>query len=263
MRISAASGAETDSGHSVGLRRVDGEQSAAHPDLGDDGPRPLPRVVHPFPLPGPRKTPARYLGPRRYPPRLGSERVCLNAWTSTRASSSRATARSHLCRWAVSPTTRCSSATSNLVSATVARNFKTVTPSLLASRRVWRTARLALFNSCPTPNPSRVGSTEFIVLRSRTLTPEFVYLLARSDEFRENAIKSMSGASGRQRVQERCFEDFKIVHPPRDLLDRFSLIAAPSFRLIHKLHLQTQNLRRTRDLLLPRLLSGQISVKTG
>ena len=28
------------------------------------------------------------------------------------------------------------------------------------------------------------GSTEFIVLRSRTLTPEFVYLLARTDEFR-------------------------------------------------------------------------------
>jgi type I restriction enzyme S subunit len=31
---------------------------------------------------------------------------------------------------------------------------------------------------------------------------------------------------------------------------------------IHKLHLQIQNLRRTRDLLLPRLLSGQIDVET-
>jgi type I restriction enzyme S subunit len=104
------------------------------------------------------------------------------------------------------------------------------------------------------------GSTEFIVLRSRTLTPEFVYLLARSDEFRGNAIKSMSGATGRQRVQERCFDDFKIVHPPRPLLDRFSAIVAPSFRLIQELHLQIQNLRRTRDLLLPRLLSGQVAL---
>jgi type I restriction enzyme, S subunit len=106
------------------------------------------------------------------------------------------------------------------------------------------------------------GSTEFIVLRSRTLTPEFVYLLARSDEFRGNAIKSMSGASGRQRVQERCFDDFKVVHPPRDLLDDFAAIAAPSFRLIQKLHLQNQNLRQTRDLLLPRLLSGQVNLET-
>jgi type I restriction enzyme S subunit len=105
------------------------------------------------------------------------------------------------------------------------------------------------------------GSTEFIVLRSRTLTPEFVYLLARTDEFRGNAIKSMSGASGRQRVQERCFDGFKIAQPPRALLDSFSAVVAPSFRLIQKLHLQTRNLRRARDLLLPRLLSGQVELK--
>ena len=105
------------------------------------------------------------------------------------------------------------------------------------------------------------GSTEFIVLRSRTLTPEFVYLLARSDEFRGIAIKSMSGATGRQRVQERCFEDFQIAQPPSELLERFSAIVAPSFRLIYRLHLQNQNLRRTRDLLLPRLLSEQINLR--
>ncbi len=104
------------------------------------------------------------------------------------------------------------------------------------------------------------GSTEFIVLRSRTLTPEFVYVLSRSDEFRGNAIKSMSGASGRQRVQEACFDDYTIAHPPRALLDQFSAIVAPSFQMIHRLHLQIQNLRRTRDLLLPRLLSGQVTL---
>jgi type I restriction enzyme, S subunit len=105
------------------------------------------------------------------------------------------------------------------------------------------------------------GSTEFIVFRSRTLTPEFVYFLARSDEFRNAAIKSMTGATGRQRVQEQCFNGFKIAQSPSALLNRFSAIVAPSFCLIHKLHLQTKNVRRTRDLLLPRLLSGQINVK--
>ncbi len=105
------------------------------------------------------------------------------------------------------------------------------------------------------------GSTELIVLRSQTLSPEFVYCLARSDEFRGVAIKSMSGATGRQRVQEQCFDDFKIAQPPRVLLDRFSAIVEPSFNLIYKLHLQTQNLRRTRDLLLPRLLSGQLELE--
>ena len=112
----------------------------------------------------------------------------------------------------------------------------------------------------PDAQPVAFGSTEFIVLRSHTLTPEFVYCLARSDEFRGIAIKSMSGATGRQRVQEKCFNDFQITQPPLALLDRFTAIVAPSFRLIYKLHLQIRNLRLTRDLLLPRLLSGQVKL---
>jgi type I restriction enzyme S subunit len=104
------------------------------------------------------------------------------------------------------------------------------------------------------------GSTEFIVLRSRTLTPEFVYLLARSDALRSVAIKSMSGASGRQRVREQCFDTFLIAEPPRDLLERFSGVVAPAFKLIQTLHQQSDVLRATRDLLLPRLLSDQITL---
>jgi hypothetical protein len=50
--------------------------------------------------------------------------------------------------------------------------------------------------------------------------------------------------------------------PPRALLDHFSDIVAPSFCMIQKRHLQIQNLRRTRDLLLPCLLSGQVELKT-
>jgi len=105
------------------------------------------------------------------------------------------------------------------------------------------------------------GSTEFIVLRSNTVTPEFVYCLARSDEFRNLAIKSMSGATGRQRVQEDCFSQFILAQPPQKLLEQFSAIVSPSFRLIHQLNTQSENLRRTRDLLLPRLLSGQIELE--
>jgi type I restriction enzyme S subunit len=104
------------------------------------------------------------------------------------------------------------------------------------------------------------GSTEFIVLRSKTLTAEFVYLLSRTDEFRGTAIKSMSGASGRQRVQERCFDSVSVVQPPAEILARFTEIVRPMFRLVHQLHLQNLNLRATRDLLLPRLLSGQLSL---
>ncbi|MCC6362325.1 MAG: restriction endonuclease subunit S [Bryobacterales bacterium] len=105
------------------------------------------------------------------------------------------------------------------------------------------------------------GSTEFIVLRSKTVCPEYVYLMARSNEFRDNAIKSMSGATGRQRVQEACFGRFFLAEPDGTTLARFREAVTPMFRLIHSLSTKNANLRTTRDLLLPKLISGEIPVE--
>jgi len=104
------------------------------------------------------------------------------------------------------------------------------------------------------------GSTEFIVLRSKRVTPEFVYCLARTYEFRGNAIKSMIGSSGRQRVQESCFEKFLVYVPPHSLLRMFSEYAEPAFLQIKNLAAQNQKLRTARDLLIPRLMSGELAV---
>lgn len=106
------------------------------------------------------------------------------------------------------------------------------------------------------------GSTEFIVLRSKTLCPEFVYTMARSNPFRDNAIKSMSGATGRQRVREACFDTFKFAHPDVQTLKLFSETANPIFRLINTLSIKNTKLRAQRDLLLPKLISGEIDVST-
>lgn len=104
------------------------------------------------------------------------------------------------------------------------------------------------------------GSTEFIVLRSKRVTPEFVYCLARTYEFRGNAIKSMVGSSGRQRVQESCFDKFMVNVPPASLIRLFSEFTEPAFEQITNLASQNQKLRTARDLLLPRLMSGELAV---
>ena len=104
------------------------------------------------------------------------------------------------------------------------------------------------------------GSTEFIVLRGTRVTPEYVYCLARTHSFRGNAIKSMVGSSGRQRVQESCFEKFLVLVPTATLLNLFTEYVRPLFRQIKVLHAQNQKLRAARDLLLPRLMSGEIAV---
>ncbi len=59
------------------------------------------------------------------------------------------------------------------------------------------------------------GSTEFIVLRASPgkSDPDFIYYLATSPSFREVAIKSMVGSSGRQRVQQDVLENLELTLP--------------------------------------------------
>ena len=105
-----------------------------------------------------------------------------------------------------------------------------------------------------------LGSTEFIVLRSKTLNPYFVYLLAQTHDFRDNAIKSMTGATGRQRVVNQCFDNYFLPSPDQDSLRQFECIIAPLFKQVQNLCEKNTNLRQTRDLLLPKLISGEIDI---
>ncbi|HFU2127364.1 TPA: restriction endonuclease subunit S, partial [Escherichia coli] len=67
------------------------------------------------------------------------------------------------------------------------------------------------------------GSTEFIVMRG---TPQVHYLyvacLARENNFRLHAIQNMVGSSGRQRVQNSCFDSFYIAIPTPAVMSLFS-----------------------------------------
>ncbi|CAG0945691.1 hypothetical protein ANRL1_02502 [Anaerolineae bacterium] len=104
------------------------------------------------------------------------------------------------------------------------------------------------------------GSTEFIVLRGRRVSPYFTYCLARTYDFRENAIKSMIGSSGRQRVQPSCFSEFVIGLPSMPILQQFDETTSKCFNQIRCLIGQNRNLSKARDLLLPRLMNGEIAV---
>ena len=65
-------------------------------------------------------------------------------------------------------------------------------------------------------NEIGAGSTEFIVLREKEgiSDKDFIYYLSNSEFFKEPAIKSMVGSSGRQRVQRDVVENLDIYVPP-------------------------------------------------
>ncbi|WP_294248274.1 restriction endonuclease subunit S [Propionivibrio sp.] len=69
-----------------------------------------------------------------------------------------------------------------------------------------------------------------------------------------------SGATFKE-ISRGVFKTIEFLQPPDDLVARFETITAPMAEQVLALQRQIQNLRRTRDLLLPRLLSGQIEVE--
>ena len=105
------------------------------------------------------------------------------------------------------------------------------------------------------------GSTEYIVLAPKPpLPPQFGYLLARSAALRAHAILNMTGSSGRQRVPSDCFGKFLVAVPPRAVAQRFGELTAPLMAKIKANANESRTLATLRDTLLPKLLSGELSV---
>jgi type I restriction enzyme S subunit len=107
------------------------------------------------------------------------------------------------------------------------------------------------------------GSTEFIVLRPRgVIPPAFAYLLARTDDFRSFAIQQMTGSSGRQRVPADSLSKFGITLPALDsqLFVEFGELVNPMFESITSAEEQARTLAELRDLLLPKLVSGELQI---
>lgn len=104
------------------------------------------------------------------------------------------------------------------------------------------------------------GSTEFIVMRSKKPVPqEYAYLLVRHAAFREHAIRSMAGTSGRQRAQTDTVAGFKVVVPSDDSVWRaFAQFVSPLFKGIKSQSETIGTLAGLRDVLLPKLLAGEL-----
>ncbi|KAB2930083.1 MAG: restriction endonuclease subunit S [Leptonema illini] len=106
------------------------------------------------------------------------------------------------------------------------------------------------------------GSTEYIVLRPRMPMPaEFAYCLARSSSFRDFAIQSMTGSSGRQRVPSEALSKYPLVIPRSDGLGLFGKYARVLLERGSKAVVEARKLSNLRDTLLPKLISGELRVK--
>lgn len=105
------------------------------------------------------------------------------------------------------------------------------------------------------------GSTEFIILRGKNqIKTPFIACLARFEAFVNHCIQNMVGSSGRQRVQNSCFNSYFLALPDNELLKKFDLLTKPYFKKITDNSNETQTLTQLRDRLLPELISGRVRV---
>ena len=105
------------------------------------------------------------------------------------------------------------------------------------------------------------GSTEYIVLRPKAnISPFWGYLLSKTDEFRKFAIQSMTGTSGRQRVQVDQLAGFQIVKAPDTIHNIVKMQFDSIVRKLSKNRNEANILIDIRDTLLPKLISGELRV---
>lgn len=114
----------------------------------------------------------------------------------------------------------------------------------------------------PTPGIRAVASTEFLVLAAAGgWNLPMLFATLRSRDFAERVIAMAVGTStSHQRVKPHDLFSLRLVDPGAALCDRYEDVAGPLITLASKLRFEGDIARRMREVLLPRLVSGEIDV---
>jgi type I restriction enzyme S subunit len=105
-----------------------------------------------------------------------------------------------------------------------------------------------------------IVSMDLVRIEPKSTIPKaFLYAFLRYSTFSDEVKQHANGANVLHLSPERI-TDFRFPVPSANLMSSFSNFVEPTLDQMDMLENKIQNLRQTRDLLLPRLLSGQISL---
>lgn len=123
------------------------------------------------------------------------------------------------------------------------------------TKRVWKPY-------CLTGNA--VCSTEFIVYKAKDKTiTDFLYSVIDSNSFSDFMCSHVTGSTGsRQRATPSDTLSYELILPSGDELAEFQSLVSPMYAQIRINAIENDRLKRLRDSLLPKLMSGEIDVFT-
>jgi type I restriction enzyme S subunit len=109
------------------------------------------------------------------------------------------------------------------------------------------------------PDDRLVTSTGFAVLSAAQVPFSYLYFATTTDKFVGHLEQNATGAAY-PAVTAKTFEDAEVVVPQPAVLDSFDGLVLPMFEQAEALKAQNYELTRARDLLLPKLMCGQLDV---
>ena len=110
------------------------------------------------------------------------------------------------------------------------------------------------------PLPNTIVSTGFAVIRSKSLPESYLYSFTTTDSFTGYLINHATG-SAYPAVNSDIFQKAGILVPPKNLVEKFDEFCSRAISLSEVLKKKNANLKQERDMLLPKLISGQIELK--
>ena len=109
------------------------------------------------------------------------------------------------------------------------------------------------------PEENLIASTGFAVITANGIPSTFLYQIATANEF-VNYLENHAKGATYPAVTAADFEEALISIPRKKLMEEYHEEIYPFFDLKNNLHQQNAKLREARDILLPRLMSGEIVV---
>ena len=109
------------------------------------------------------------------------------------------------------------------------------------------------------PAENLIASTGFVVMSPKSLPTSFLYQAVTTDLF-VGYLENHAKGAAYPAVVSGDFERATILVPPSALLTSFDEVAAPLLDQGQNLAAQIQKLRTARNVLLPRLMSGELAV---
>lgn len=126
---------------------------------------------------------------------------------------------------------------------------------------IWSNVRpnLKAYALVLSPGELDVFSTGFTVITPLKVPFTFLYIATTTEDFVGYLVNHTTGASY-PAVRADDFENAELLIPSASLLETFQETTVSMFDQIHVLEEQSRRLAQARDLLLPRLMNGEVSV---